>query len=110
MSQSEFLKFMLFVLASEIIGFYVAYLWRTKIQKQRASGSSLFVIRLCKLTFPCDEIQECIIGDLLEEYNQIPSKLKAHLWLYKQVLTSFFPLVYKNIKSRFASLLREQIR
>jgi len=27
-----------------------------------------------------------VIGDLLEEFNEIPSRMQAHIWLYKQIL------------------------
>jgi len=54
--------------------------------------------------------REEIIGDLLEELNEFPSKLSAYFWLYKQVLRSALPLIYKNVKSRLASYFGVRIR
>jgi hypothetical protein len=59
--------------------------------------------RLLKLMLDSDEEQEYVFGDLLEEYNQFPSRVKANLWLYKQVITSIFPLIYKTLRSRLAA-------
>jgi hypothetical protein len=66
--------------------------------------------RLLKFAIAFDKAHESLIGDLLEEYYQFPSKLKAHLWLYKQILKSAWPLISKNIKSRFAARFRDRIR
>lgn len=49
------------------------------------------------------EEEDNIIGDLIEEYEQIESKVEAHVWLYKQILKSILPLMYKTIKKRLAS-------
>lgn len=57
-----------------------------------------------------EEDEENIIGDLREEYLQFHSKSEAHLWLYKQVLKSIAPLIYKTAKSRLASYLGERVR
>lgn len=54
---------------------------------------------LLKHLLPSDEMQQYIIGDLLEEHNQFPSRRKAYFWLYKQIIKSVFPLIYKTIKS-----------
>lgn len=65
---------------------------------------------LLQLILPSSKERENIIGDLVEEYSQFPSRLQAHLWLYKQVLKSVLPLVYKNLKSRLASLFDVRAR
>jgi hypothetical protein len=65
---------------------------------------------LLQLVLPSSKEREYIIGDLIEEYSQFPSRLQAHLWLYKQVLKSVLPLAYQTLKSRLASYLGERIR
>jgi hypothetical protein len=66
-----------------------------QIQPNQPNKEPRTVIRLLKSILPSDGQQENIIGDLLEEYNQFSSRIRANLWLYKQVITSIFPLVYK---------------
>lgn len=65
---------------------------------------------LLKLILPCDEEQENIIGDLLEECEQFSSKVLAYIWLSRQVIKSLLPLTYKTIKARLISRFREWIR
>lgn len=45
-----------------------------------------------------EEEEENIIGDLLEEYSQYQSKLKAYWWLVGQIFKSVIPLIYKALK------------
>lgn len=85
-------------------------LLKTSLQDQRTPRASLLVIRLLKLTLPCDEAQDYIIGDLFEEFQQFSSKLLAYLWLSKQVIKSVLPLAYKTIKARLASRFGERSR
>lgn len=66
-------------------------------------------IRLLKLLLPSDEALDNIIGDLLEEYEQFQSKVKADIWLYRQAFKSIIPLLYRVIKSYFASLFGEHV-
>jgi hypothetical protein len=80
------------------------------LQKRRPLGASPFVARLLKLTIPCDEAQENIIGDLLEEFEKIHSKTLAYLWLSKQVVRSLLPLIYNTIKVRLVVRLGKRIR
>ncbi|HEX8774911.1 MAG TPA: hypothetical protein VF735_15160 [Pyrinomonadaceae bacterium] len=78
---------------------------------QRQSLNTLSLIKcFTKLSYLSGPDKEYIIGDLLEEYNQFPSRIKANLWLYKQVITSIFPLVYKTIKSHLVARFGERIR
>lgn len=68
------------------------------------------IVVLIKLILPAGEEQDNIVGDLLEEFSLLDSKFKAHVWLYKQVLKSVMPLIYKNLKSRLASYFKERVR
>lgn len=70
----------------------------------------LLVPYLLRFLLLSDEEQESIIGDLFEEYSQFNSIIKAHIWLYRQILKSVLPLVFKNLKSRFASYFGERVR
>ena len=51
-----------------------------------------------------------IVGDLSEAYLEFNSKIKADLWLYKQILKSVVPLLYNTFRHRLASYFRERIR
>jgi hypothetical protein len=51
-----------------------------------------------------------IIGDMLEEYNQLPYGLNANLWLCRQALKSVLPLFCNLIRNRLASYFGERIR
>jgi hypothetical protein len=67
-------------------------------------------IRLLKTILPSDQEQQNIIGDLLEEYWLIKSKLRASVWLYKQILISGAAIIWKTIKNNISSMLRKRIR
>jgi hypothetical protein len=82
---------------------------RLQAEESVKTDAPRIVTFLLKLIIPSTEEQENLIGDLLEEYNQFPSKLSAHLWLYKQVLKSVLPLIYKSVKSRLAARFGERI-
>jgi hypothetical protein len=75
-----------------------------------SSRTPSLILDLLKIVIPADDELENIIGDLEEEYNQISPTSKANLWLYKQVLKSVLPLVYKNLKGRLSSYFKERIR
>jgi hypothetical protein len=70
----------------------------------------LSVIYLLKLMLLSNNDQNNIIGDLLEEYLQFNSKLRGYLWLYKQLIKSASPLIYKALKRRLAARFGERIR
>jgi hypothetical protein len=93
-----------------VLGNLAYDLLKTMLLKRRFSKPLPLVIRLLKLTLPSDEIQENIIGDLLEEFEQFGSKALAYLWLSKQVIKSLLPLAYKTIKARLAARFEERIR
>jgi hypothetical protein len=66
------------------------------------------VVSLFNLLVAAEE-EDNIIGDLIEEYEQFESKVAAHVWLYKQILKSILPLMYKTIKKRLASRFGKRI-
>lgn len=68
------------------------------------------IIRVFKVAIRPDKAWENVIGDLLEEYSQFPSKLDANLWLQKQLLESLPYLLLKAVKNRLASYFRERVR
>jgi phage-related protein len=80
------------------------------VENIHSTGTQNILTRLLGLISSCGEEQENIVGDLLEEFNEFPSRVRAHLWLYKQVLKSVLPLIYKTAKTRLASYLGERVR
>ncbi|MDQ1591611.1 MAG: hypothetical protein QOG71_2238 [Pyrinomonadaceae bacterium] len=78
--------------------------------KKNSIVASATLNRLLKLITSSSDEQENIIGDLLEEFNEYPSRLPAHFWLYKQVLKSVLPLIYKTARNRLASYFGERVR
>ena len=60
---------------------------------------------LLKDILPSGEELENLIGDLIEEYNEIPSRTEARRWLYKQLIKSVLPLVYETVKNKLSSRL-----
>jgi hypothetical protein len=51
-----------------------------------------------------------LIGDLLEEYAQIRPLIKARIWLFKQVVKSAIPLIYRALKKRLAYYFGGRLR
>jgi hypothetical protein len=88
------------------IAFILFLIFKSILLPSKANTIKRRLVRLVLI----EEEMANIIGDLLEEYNQIPSRLKANLWLYKQVITSIFPLIYRTLKSRLAARFGERIR
>jgi hypothetical protein len=82
----------------------------SEVKKRRPSNTQIIPKQLLKLISTSDEEADNIIGDLLEECDLYPSKLKARIWLYKQVLKSAPPLIYKSIRGRLASYFGKRIR
>lgn len=79
-------------------------------QSDKLYNEPRIAVRLLETLLPSDESQQNVIGDVLEEFAEFKSKTTAYIWLYKQVLKSVLPLVYKNLKSRLASYFGERIR
>lgn len=82
---------------------------RQKQDGKKATDELPFAARLLK-SFLSDEDREHIIGDVVEEFSLFESKLKAYLWLYKQVVTSAWPLVCNTIERKLASMFKKRIR
>ena len=84
---------------------------RQKRDGEEATDELPLAARLLK-SLLSDEDGEHIIGDMVEEFSArlFGSKLKAHLWLYKQVLTSAWPLIRKTVERKLASVFKRRIR
>ena len=56
---------------------------------------------------------ECLIGDLQEEYEALEEQVgsvRAKIWVYKQVLTSVWPLAREASKAKLSYWLRQMTR
>jgi hypothetical protein len=82
---------------------------KQKQDKEKATDELPLAARLLK-SILSDEDREHIIGDVIEEFSLFESKLKAYLWLYKQVLTSAWPLICKTVERNLASMFKKRIR
>lgn len=68
------------------------------------------VPRVLKAAVPADEEWENVVGDLLEEHREFPSRAAANTWLRRQLLMSLPHLLLKAFKGRLASYLGRQVR
>jgi hypothetical protein len=82
---------------------------KQKQDREKEPDALPLAARLLK-TLLLDEDRENIIGDIAEEFSLFEAKLKAHLWLYKQVFTSAWPLICKRIEKKLASVFRKSVR
>lgn len=67
-------------------------------------------VYLLKPILSSDEELNVIVGDLIEEFLQIDSKARAHVWLCNQIIMSVPPLIYRVIRSALTSALPPLIR
>jgi hypothetical protein len=98
--------FMAVVVTLSVVGLIFGSLQK----KVWVTSFSNLTVRLLKLVIPIKEIQESVIGDLLEESKRFPSSIKATIWLYKQALISALPLLLQAAKNRIASYFGERVR
>jgi hypothetical protein len=76
---------------------------------ERATDGLPLAVRLLTSMLPGED-RENVSGDLKEEFSLFESKLDAHLWVHKQVLTSAWPFVCKTVKKKLASVFRNWVR
>ena len=92
--------------------FSVRNLWpqKSRLFARRASEEGpVTMSHLVGIVISClspHQIVENILGDLHEEYTvtlKASGRLKAKIWLYKQLLKSTIPLVHSRIKTMIFS-------
>lgn len=95
---------------------FTARMWTATSQMEKAQDNEKapddlpLLVRLFILMLVSNEEYENIAGDLQENFTSFKSKAKAHLWLYKQIITSACPLTWKMIKNRLASVFSKRAR
>ena len=70
------------------------------VRRIQSSHTPRTITLLFKVALVSEAERESITGDLIEEFDQHPSRVTATFWLYKQVFKSLLPLIFKNLKSR----------
>jgi hypothetical protein len=117
---SLFISIFVLAIAIQVFPRIVGYLYKlqqTDFKRYLFSSSSHprqhdrtpFVLCLLSSMLSSKE-RDGVIGDLTEEYFHFQSKIKGRVWLYKQLIKSAPPLLYKHLKSRLASYFGERIR
>jgi hypothetical protein len=72
--------------------------WVNVTSRSQESPELQLTLHLLKPVVLSGEEQESIFGDIVEEFNQFPSKTEARLWLFSQLVKFYWQIIVRAAK------------